>query len=97
VFRSARHRVAGLTPPRVTVISLLGALHVELGEARLLGDDLEVTAVAVLGVVEVHVPAGLAVDVAGARMAGSHAPLPGAPSIRVRGVPVFGTVRVRRS
>ena len=96
-FRSARHRVVGLTPPRITVISLLGASHVELDEARLLGDDLQVTAVAVLGVVEVAVPAGLAVDVAGARLAGPDAPLPGAPRIRVRGVPIFGTVRVRRS
>ena len=96
-FRSARHRVVGLTPPRITVISLLGASHVELDEARVLGDDLQVTAVAVLGVVEVIVPAGLAVEVAGARLASAEAPLPGAPRIRVQGVPVVGKVRVRRS
>ena len=107
-LRSARHRVVGLTPPRITVVSLLGASHVELDEARLLGDDLQVTAVAVFGVVEVLVPAGLAIDMSGARRAVDASvdatdadvddtPLPGAPRIRVRGVPVFGRVKVRQT
>lgn len=96
-FRSARHRVVGLTPPRITVISIAGVSRVELDEVRLLGEDLRVTAVAVLGVVDVVVPAGLAVDVVVARLAGDDAPLPGAPRICVRGVPLLGKVRVRRS
>ena len=96
-FRSVRRRVVGLTPPTVRAVSVLGVLRVDLAEARLLGDGLQVTAVAVLGVVEVVVPAGLAVEVSGAGTSGADVPLPGAPSIRVRGVPIFGRVRVRRS
>ena len=99
-FRSLRARVAGLVPPKVRVIAALGVVRVDLADARLLGDGLEVTALALFGRVEVVVPQGIAVELKGARLAageGTAVALPGAPRLRVRGVPLLGFVRVSHS
>src|SRR5688500_4235616 len=53
VFRSVHVALAGLVPPKVRVVAIAGAVRVDLGDARLLGDGLQVTAVAVFGRVEV--------------------------------------------
>jgi hypothetical protein len=98
VLRAARHRLSGLTPPRIGVVAVTGAATLDLAGARLLGDELQVRAIAVLAAVEVLVPAGLEVELRGARAAAPlPPPVPGAPRVRVRGVPVLGRVRVARS
>jgi hypothetical protein len=106
VLGSVRHRITGLVPRRVTAVALFGACHVDLGGACVIGDDLDVVAVPVFGTVKVVVPAGLEVDVTGVPVLGTVKDLggaladdvlPGAPTVRVRCRPVFGTVKVHRS
>ena len=106
VLASVRHRVRGLVPPKVTAVALFGACRMDLADARVVGDDLDVRAVPVFGTVKVVVPRGLDVVVTGAPVFGTvkdldgdaaAAPVPGAPIVRVRCWAVFGTVKVQRT
>lgn len=84
------------------VVAVLGSCDVDLRQAEVEGPELVITAVAVLGSVEVTVPEGIEVDMSGVPVLGSKelhvsdAPaLAGAPRIRVRAFPVLGSVEVR--
>lgn len=73
----------------------------DLRQAQLTGGELTIRALAILGTVKVIVPDGIAVELTGMSIFGattdrSHVEphLVGAPVIRVKAWPIFGSVRI---
>jgi hypothetical protein len=95
--RSGRWRVA----PRLRAIAVMGGVEIDLCQAELAGEEVTITAVALMGGVDVRVPEGVEVELEGfvlmggrdARLAGGP-PRPGAPRVRVRAFGVMGSVTV---
>ncbi|HZD64919.1 MAG TPA: DUF1707 domain-containing protein [Acidimicrobiales bacterium] len=88
------------------VVTVLGSCELDLRGAEVEGPELVVTAVALLGSVDITVPDGIEVELSGIPVLGSSQAhlrdvptTPGAPRVRVRAVPVLGSVDVgsRRS
>jgi len=95
--RKARWRVGR----RASAVAVLGASWVDLRHARLEEGEVTVRAFTFFGTVKVIVPEGVGTDVTGlpvfgvktdATSAGDD--LEGAPVVRVKGFPLFGSVRV---
>jgi hypothetical protein len=91
--------------PDLVALALMGGVVLDLRGALIEG-DIVITAVAVMGGIEIIVPEGIEVDVGGFAVMGGHEhhpgsePIrPGTPMVRVRGYALMGglEVRVKRS
>lgn len=91
------------TPPKtLNAIAFFGGSDIDLREAEFPPGGLKITAVAVFGGIDVIVPEGVNVEVSGAGIFGafegssrndsSH---PGAPTVKIEGVAIFGGVEVK--
>jgi len=92
--------------PDLVALAVMGGIGLDLRDALIEDEDIVITAVAVMGGIEIIVPEGIAVDVGGFAFMGGHdyhpgsEPIrPGTPMVRVRGYAVMGglEVRVKRS
>jgi uncharacterized protein DUF1707/cell wall-active antibiotic response 4TMS protein YvqF len=92
--------------PHSVAVSVMGGIGLDLRDATIEGDELVITALAVMGSVDVVVPEGVEVDLSGFALMGANehrpgeAPVrPGTPIVRVRAFSLMGgvTVKVRRA
>jgi hypothetical protein len=87
--------------PHTGAVAVLGEAEVDLREAELVSAEPTLTAVSVLGTVEIAVPEGVHVEVRGFGVLGNverpdlPAAPPGAPRIVVRALSLLGSVEVR--
>ena len=86
----------------VTAIAVMGSAELDFRQAEIDSAEVSVTALAVMGGVDVIVPEGIAVELTGLPiMGGKHLKiadvpvLPGSPIIRIRAFPIMGGVSVR--
>ncbi len=97
VKRSGRWRV----PESSLSVTLLGGVSLDLREAELASREVMVTAVTVIGGVDVVVPPGMRVEIEGISLLGGRKldvderTAPGAPTLRLRVFSILGGVRVR--
>jgi hypothetical protein len=104
VFGGTTRRGTWRIPARTTVVTVLGAADIDLRDAILPGQQIEIRAVSVLGGITVTIPPEMRVDDAGAAVFGGRgipsdtpeSQRPDAPVLRLRGAAVFGTVSVTR-
>jgi hypothetical protein len=96
--RAGRWRLPG----RLRVFGILGDVHLDLGSAVCTEETVDISAWALLGEIELQVPEGVEVELAGFDLFGRRRlqlararPLPGAPHIRIRTRAAFGDVSVR--
>jgi hypothetical protein len=87
---------------RTNVVTVMGGAAIDLRDARIDGPELEITAVTIMGGIEVIVPEGVEVEIGGfALLGGNTAPRPapvspGAPVVRVRAYSLMGGIGVSR-
>jgi Domain of unknown function (DUF1707)/Cell wall-active antibiotics response 4TMS YvqF len=98
VERKNRWRV----PESTYAIAIMGGCELDLRRAEIESSEVEITAVAVMGGVDIIVPEGVPVEVTGFALMGGKDEnikdvplLPGAPLIRVRAFALMGGVSVR--
>nr|MBA2281244.1 DUF1707 and DUF2154 domain-containing protein [Acidimicrobiia bacterium] len=87
---------------RMGAFALMGGVDIDLRDALLEGSEIEITAWAIMGGVNVVVPEGIYVETSGFVLMGGRSnrvkdvePVPGAPVIRVKGYGLWGGVDVR--
>lgn len=91
------------TPPRtLNVIAIFGGSDIDLREVSFPPGGLTINVVAMFGGVDIIVPEGINVEVSGAGIFGAFEgrkrtsqPIPGAPTVKIDGVAVFGGVDVK--
>lgn len=87
-------------PPRLRVIGCLGGVKLDLREADIGEEGLEISAFLLLGGLEVTVPPGASVELSGLALAGGNSlqvkPQPGSagPRIRIRATSILGDTEV---
>jgi hypothetical protein len=88
--------------PRSVAIALMGGVDLDLRDATIEGDELVITAVAVMGGIDVLVPDGVEVDLGGFALMGGNDHVPGnvpvragTPVVRVRAFSLMGGVDVK--
>lgn len=88
--------------PRTNAVAVMGGGEVDLRSAEIEGDEVTITAVAVMGGIEVIVPRGVDVEMGGFAFMGGRemnvderSLVPGAPLVRVNGYALMGGVEVR--
>jgi class 3 adenylate cyclase len=88
--------------PRIKAFALLGGVDMDLRNAEIEGSELTITAIAIMGGIDIVVPEGVIVHLGGFSLLGgkdvklANVPtLPGAPVINVRAFPIMGGVKVR--
>jgi DUF1707 SHOCT-like domain/Cell wall-active antibiotics response LiaF, C-terminal len=98
VDRKRRWRIA----ERSNAVAVMGGVHLDLRQAEITSPEVEITAVAVMGGIEIVVPEGVEVEVTGFAFMGGRSEhvtetrvLPGAPRIHVRAFALMGGVDVR--
>lgn len=84
-----------------TAIAIMGECKVDLRRAEVAAPEITINAFALMGEIKIIVPEGVDVDFTGLAIMGEkkarlsdRAPLPGAPTVRVRGYACMGTVKV---
>jgi len=84
------------------VLALMGQCHLDLSRAEIDGPEMVITAVGIMGEIEIVVPEGIDVEVTGLSIMGTKAiamrdvpVLRGSPRILVRAFPIMGEVTVR--
>ena len=90
-------------PKRKTrALAIMGSVDLDLRRAEIEGSEVSITAVAIMGGIDVVVPEGVIVHLGGFALMGgkdlrlANVPvLPGSPVIKVRAFPIMGGVRVR--
>ena len=87
---------------RIGAVAMMGGVQIDLRDATLEGDEVDITAWSVMGGVHVIVPEGFPVDFSGFMLMGGRVnrisriePLPGAPKIRIRGYGMWGSIVVQ--
>jgi class 3 adenylate cyclase len=87
---------------RTGAFALMGSVDLDLRDAILEADEIEITAWAIMGGVTVVVPEGIPVESSGFMLMGGRSnrikevpPVPGAPLIRVKGFGFWGGIDVR--
>jgi uncharacterized protein DUF1707 len=85
-----------------TAIAIMGGIELDLRKAEIVGHQLEITAFAFWGGIEIIVPEGISVDVSSLPLMGGvdaklpDVPLlPGAPHIRIRAIAVMAGIEVK--
>jgi hypothetical protein len=88
--------------PRSVALAFMGGVDIDLREATIEEDELVITAVAVMGGIDVLVPEGVEVDLGGFALMGGNdhvpgsAPVrPGTPVVRVRAFSLMGGIDVK--
>jgi Domain of unknown function (DUF1707)/Cell wall-active antibiotics response 4TMS YvqF len=88
--------------PDSVALAVLGGVDLDLRDAMIDGDELVITAVSILGGIEIVVPEGVEVDLGGFALLGGteHKPgtapiRPGTPTVRVRGFALLGGIEVK--
>jgi class 3 adenylate cyclase len=83
-------------------VAMMGGVLIDLRDATLEADEVDITAWAIMGGVHVIVPEGIPVEFTGMMLMGGRSnrtsrvePLPGAPKIRIRGYGMWGTIVVQ--
>lgn len=96
--RKGRWRVEGITH----VIAVMGGAQIDLRDAEIAGDEVIIRATAIMGGIEIIVPEGIDVHVAGLPIMGgvedktADVPiLPGSPVVRVQAFALMGGVEVK--
>jgi class 3 adenylate cyclase len=86
----------------LTALAIMGGCTVDLRQAEIEGPVIDISAVAIMGGVEVIVPEGIAVELSGIAIMGGKdcrvkdvTPLPGTPLVRVKAFALWGGVTVR--
>jgi hypothetical protein len=97
VERTSRWRVSEQT----VAVAFMGGCVLDLRAAEIDSSEIEITAVAVMGGIDIIVPEGLDVDVTGLAVMGGRdvrlkdvPPVPGSPRVRVRAFAFMGGVTV---
>lgn len=96
-------RKGAWTPPRHTIaVVVMGGAGLDFREARLGAKEVRVTVLAIMGGVEILVPPGMRVEVAGSALMGAFehradglSPGAGAPVLRIDGLALMGGVEVK--
>lgn len=86
--------------PLIESMTIMGTVKLDLREAEIPAEGLEMDVNAILGTVEIILPPGIGADVDCIAMLGdvsdkSHAGAPGAPHIRIRGGAFMGNIKVK--
>ena len=88
--------------PRSVAVAVMGGVVLDLRDATIEGDELVITAIALMGGVEIVVPEGIEVDLGGFALMGANdhrpgdAPVrPGTPVVTVRAFSLMGSVSVK--
>jgi hypothetical protein len=88
--------------PRSVALAILGGVELDLRDATIEGDELVLTAVAILGGIEIVVPEGIGVDMGGFALLGGNehqqgdVPVrPGTPVVHVRAFSLLGGIEVK--
>ena len=106
VMGSSERRGHWRPSPDLVAVSVMGGVVLDLRDALIRDQDIVITALAVMGGIEIIVPEGIEVDVGGFAVMGGHEyrpgtePVrPGTPMVRVRGYALMGglEVKVKRS
>ncbi len=87
---------------RTTAVAVMGGCQMDLRQAEIDGDEVVISAVAVMGGITVTVPEGFDVQLEGFSVMGGRdlrlrdvPVVPGSPRIRIRGYAVMGSIEVR--
>lgn len=102
VMGGAERRGRWRPSTRMNVVAVMGGAAIDLRNAELDAPEIHITAVTVMGGIEVIVPEGVEVDISDfALMGGNSGPkdtpvAPGAPIVRVRAYSLMGGVAVSR-
>jgi class 3 adenylate cyclase len=87
---------------RIKAFAMMGGVDLDLRNAEIEGSELTITAIAIMGGIDIVVPEGFVVHLGGFGLLGgkdvklANVPtLPGAPVINVRAFPIMGGVKVR--
>jgi len=100
IFGSNRKRARWRLGHRARAVAVGGVCWLDLREASIDAGEVTITAMALFGTIKVVVPWGIGVELSGFPFFGaktdttSGPAIPEAPVVRVRGFPVFGSVRV---
>jgi Domain of unknown function (DUF1707)/Cell wall-active antibiotics response 4TMS YvqF len=91
--RKGRWRV----PRKLTVLSIMGGADLDLRQAQIADDEVEITVVSIMGGSDIYVPEGIEVDHSGFAFMGGNdewgkdvPPRPGSPLIRLRSFALMG-------
>lgn len=102
IFSGSQRKGRWRVERETTAISIMGGCLLDLRQAEVVGDEITITAIAVMGGVDVIVPEGIEVVLEGfAFMGGKQQSikevpvLPGSPLVRVRAFAIMGGVTVR--
>ncbi len=102
IMSGARRLGRWYMPSRLTAVAFWGGIDIDLREAVLEGTDIEITAWAVMGGIDIVVPEGIPVEMDGFVLMGgsdNRVPaaktIPGAPVIRINARGMWGGVTVR--
>jgi hypothetical protein len=95
-----RERVEGPAPDHIIQAALIGGANLDLSAATIPATGTTITKVALVGGLDVTVPAGARVQVTGFKLIGPHRvttppAAPDAPVVRIRHFGVFGGIEVR--
>lgn len=87
---------------QVHALAIMGGAQIDLRGAEITADEVHITAVAIMGGIEITVPEGVGVTMDGIPIMGGRGmrvkdvpPLPGAPHIYVHAFPIMGGVQVK--
>jgi predicted membrane protein len=87
-----------------SVVAMMGECHLDLSRAEIDGPEVLITAVGLMGAVDIVVPEGIDVELTGLSIMGSRSlqvrdvpALQGSPRVVVRAFPIMGEVKVRTS
>ena len=102
VFGTNRRRARWTLGRRLAGVAVGGASWIDLRHARLEhGGDVTIRAFAFFGTVKVIVPKGIDVELTGVSLFGAKTDwtdagraVPGSPVVKIKGLPIFGSVRV---
>jgi class 3 adenylate cyclase len=102
VMSGARRKGRWRPGDRCAAVAVMGGCKLDLRDAEISGQQIQITAVAVMGGVTIIVPEGIEVEVSGLSVMGGKnvkvadvPPRPGMPEIHVRALAVMGGVEVR--
>jgi|SRR6187399_2412536 len=106
VMSGASRKGSWVVPPQHNSFAFWGGVEIDLRDARFAGQHSTITAVAIMGGIEIVVPDDILVEVTGVgfmgafesqdRQGATRTPLPGAPVVRVNGFAFWGGVTVIR-